>query len=190
MLPLSFSAFASSASAAFFCKSEDAAIALTPVVIFASAARRGIEEDMARNVNHSQIETTFCAANENPNKLRRMKFPLAIFLACFCSTAFGGFEWEQTEIALTAKPTDDHVDAVFHFKNTGDKPVTLKNAEAWCDCLAASADLRTYKPGESGEIAATFYVENHRGENRKGIDVLTDDPAEPQRTLFFTVFIG
>jgi Protein of unknown function (DUF1573) len=119
-----------------------------------------------------------------------MKISPAMLLACFCSTALAGIEWEQTEIALTAKTTDNHVDAVFRFKNTGKKTVTLKDAEATCDCVAASADLRAYKPGESGEISATFYVENHSGENRKGIDVRTDDPDEPQRTLFFTVFVG
>ena len=119
-----------------------------------------------------------------------MRLPIYLLAACFCSTAFGGIEWEQTEVAMRAKPGDDHVEAVFRFKNTGAKPVMLKDAQPTCDCLNVNAELRAYAPGEGGTVEVTFYVEHHLGENRKGVAVLTDDPAQPQRELFLTVFVG
>ncbi len=118
-----------------------------------------------------------------------MRLLLYLLAAGICSQALGGLEWEQTEIVMTAKADDDHVDAVFHFKNTGSKPVTIKDAQPTCDCLNVGAELRTYAPGEGGTVEATFYVEHHLGKNRKNILVTSDDPKEPERTIFFTVVV-
>jgi archaellum component FlaG (FlaF/FlaG flagellin family) len=119
-----------------------------------------------------------------------MKLLPALLGLSVCATALGGIEWEHTDIAVIAKPGQDHADAVFHFKNTGTKPVTIKDAQPTCECLAVNAELRSYAPDENGEVSASFYVEQHNGENRKSIEVVTDDPAQPQQTLFFTVFVG
>lgn len=45
---------------------------------------------------------------------------------------------------------------VFTFKNVGNKDITLVNVQASCGCTTPNWKGGVYKPGESGEIAATY----------------------------------
>lgn len=79
-----------------------------------------------------------------------------------------------------AKPGDKQLTGVFHFTNSGETPVTIKDIQTSCGCTTAELAKRTYAPGESGEIAATYTVGNAKGRQRKIINVTTDDaPVEP-----------
>lgn len=45
---------------------------------------------------------------------------------------------------------------VFTFKNVGDRDITLVNVQASCGCTTPNWKGGVYKPGESGEINATY----------------------------------
>jgi hypothetical protein len=44
----------------------------------------------------------------------------------------------------------------FSFKNITDHPVTITSVETGCPCLTVQSGLKTYQPGETGELALEF----------------------------------
>jgi hypothetical protein len=72
----------------------------------------------------------------------------------------------------------------FPFKNVGDYPITIKKIETSCSCTTAKIDGKTFKPGESGEVVATFTIGKHDGQVvEKYIYVTTDDAKHPAPKL-------
>lgn len=77
---------------------------------------------------------------------------------------------------------------VFHaFKvsNTGNATLHLKEVKASCGCTFTMVGKMDLEPGESTEIEAVFTPESAAGPVRKGILVVSDDPAHSKLTLHF-----
>lgn len=104
--------------------------------------------------------------------------------------ARAGLEFEKTVIEHTAKHADLEVPVEFKFKVTG-KTVTIKDIATYCSCLKAGvkADKKEYKDGETGVIEAKFLLGTFEGEVTKQVDVVTDDPAQPEIQLGVKVTI-
>jgi hypothetical protein len=104
------------------------------------------------------------------------------------SGAHSELVFEQSELEL--HPAVGDATAVGHFKyqNTGDKAIAIKNVSTSCGCTAASAK-QTAKPGEKGEVTATFTIGGRIGTQQKAITVMTDDAAHPTTTLTLKVVI-
>ena len=92
-------------------------------------------------------------------------------------------EWKAQTLNFTTAPFQLTQEAVFEFKNTGKKPVTIVEVESNCDCLDAAADRRVCEPGASGVIKTTFHVGDRLGLYERRIKVTTDESAEPVRLL-------
>jgi len=110
----------------------------------------------------------------------------APLLACLIAgTALTGtaLEWKTQTLSFTTAPFQTKQEAVFHFTNTGPKPVTIRDVESNCDCLDAAADKQTYAPGESGLIKSSFTVGDRLGLYERRIKVVTDEGSEPVRLL-------
>lgn len=71
----------------------------------------------------------------------------------------------------------------FRFKNVGDDTLIVRNVRTSCGCAAALASKRELKPGESGEIKATFNTRGYSGHNVKYIYVESNDPSAHQKQL-------
>lgn len=71
----------------------------------------------------------------------------------------------------------------FRFKNVGDATLIVKNVRTSCGCAAALASKRELKPGETGEIKATFNTRGYSGENIKYVYVESNDPSARQKQL-------
>lgn len=85
---------------------------------------------------------------------------------------------------------DDHpVDWKFPFTNKGTTPVTILDATTTCGCTTAAPDKKTYAPGESGEISATFNPMNRQAQEKKVITVKTDETDTAPIQLELNVFV-
>lgn len=106
-----------------------------------------------------------------------MKFFQPLLLAAFLvagRSAEAALEWENPVAELHPEISDETAVAHFKYKNTGDKPVTIKSVRPSCGCTTAAPPTKPIAPGESGEIMATFHIGDRTGAQIKTIQVLTD----------------
>jgi len=112
----------------------------------------------------------------------RRYFPLLPLLSALLLPA-AALEWKSDKLEFTTKPFQVTQDVAFTFKNTAAKPVTLLDLQTNCDCLEATADLKTYAPGATGTIKARFTIGDRSGLYERIITVVTDEAAGPVRLL-------
>jgi Protein of unknown function (DUF1573) len=70
---------------------------------------------------------------------------------------------------------DRPVEWKFTFTNRATTPVTITQVRTSCGCTTTALAKKSYGPGESGEISASFNPANRQGKERKTIKVATDD---------------
>ena len=66
----------------------------------------------------------------------------------------------------------------FKFKNTGNKPLLIKNIETSCGCLSADYDKKPVPPGEEGSVEIKFDTEGIFGKQYKIITIFADIPEK------------
>ncbi len=104
---------------------------------------------------------------------------LSIFLS---ATARADLKWDQTAVELHPSITDKQAIGHFKYENTGKEPVHFKSVHASCGCTTAQTQKEEVKPGEKGEITATFNIGDRTGTQVKTITVQTDNPDPTKAT--------
>ncbi len=95
------------------------------------------------------------------------------------SSTLAALEWESQRISQTASVVDEKAEFEFNFTNTGTTSVTITSTRGSCGCTTARLDKKTFEPGESGKIKATFVFGDRAGKQLKRITVHTkEDGAE------------
>ena len=112
-----------------------------------------------------------------------------LLLLSLYSPAAAQLTWPVREHELHASAADAEVKARYAFANNSDHSITIKNITTSCGCTTAELDQKTYQPGESGEITATFTIGDRVGEQNKTIVVQTDDPTESTILLRLKVHV-
>jgi hypothetical protein len=108
--------------------------------------------------------------------MRSARFAAAVVGFVFLSRlATGGITWSSTKIEGNPAAGQESFEAVFAFKNTGDKPVRLISINPSCGCTTATSKKMTYAPGETGELKAQVDLRGRSGHQEKIITVTTDD---------------
>jgi hypothetical protein len=97
--------------------------------------------------------------------------------------------WNKPIQDFQCVPEQNQVEAHFAFKNAGTTPITIKDVKPSCSCTTARLDKKTYAPGETGEIVATYKFWGHAGQLRKLIQVYTDDQPRQPAVLDIRVFV-
>lgn len=106
---------------------------------------------------------------------------LGVIALCLAALpAHAALSWARTEVSNATQPLQKSLEVTFSFKNTGKKPVTIRDVQVNCDCMSAAADKSVYQPGESGTINARFTVGDRVGAYERGVMVVTDDGSKPQ----------
>lgn len=103
---------------------------------------------------------------------------LLLVLILLPTVLFGQLEWKKTTITYAAKPEDESVTALFHFANTGDKPVKILSTKTSCGCTVAQLDKNEYAPGELGVMKVKFTFGDRTGLQNKQVQVYTDDSSQ------------
>lgn len=91
-------------------------------------------------------------------------------------------EWlNGTDLNLKAIKEGESTDAVFRFKNTGDKPLIISAVNPACGCTVAEKPTKPIAPGETSEIKAAFNSNGQgTGTKSKKLDVIAN--TDPQMT--------
>lgn len=79
------------------------------------------------------------------------------------------------------------VDISYRFKNTGSKPLVIKNVNVSCGCTVAEKPEQPVAPGEEGIIKASFNSSGKAGPNSKSIFVIANTEGSGEHKLQFTV---
>src|SRR5580700_9142123 len=113
--------------------------------------------------------------------MRSARFTAAVTGFVFVTRlAMGGLTWSSTKIEGNPTAGQESFEAVFTFKNTGEKPVRIISIEPSCGCTTATAEKKSYAPGETGELKAKVDLRGRAGHQEKIIAVTTDDtPKAP-----------
>lgn len=81
------------------------------------------------------------------------------------------------------------IDHVFTFRNTGDAPATISKVNSSCGCTVAQVSNRVLKPGERGEIRASFDSTDFGGPVAKEVYIHSNDPRKAIITLTMKGFV-
>ncbi len=82
------------------------------------------------------------------------------------------------------------VDISYRFKNTGTKPLVIKNVTVSCGCTVAEKPEQPIAPGKEGVIKAAFNSSGKPGHNRKTIFVYANTPGSDEHKLEFSVEVA
>ncbi|MEY2834915.1 MAG: hypothetical protein RLZZ557_577 [Bacteroidota bacterium] len=80
----------------------------------------------------------------------------------------------------------EKVEIIYHFKNTGQELLIIKNVAASCGCTIPEKPLEPIAPGENGIIKASFDSRGREGLNHKVIYVYANT-KEAKHDLAFDV---
>lgn len=108
---------------------------------------------------------------------------LAAALLSLCAVPAFGLEWVSDRFEGTTVPLQTTLDVAFAFRNTGTRPVAIRDIQTNCDCLHAGANKTSFAPGEAGVVTARFTVGDRIGLYERTITVVSDDSPEPKRLL-------
>jgi len=81
-------------------------------------------------------------------------------------------EWNVTEYNFGDIKQDEPKKVEYIFRNTGDKPIFIKNAEASCGCTKLEYEKAPVMPGKTGKISTVFDAKE-LGTFNKSITVYT-----------------
>lgn len=119
-----------------------------------------------------------------------MKCPLMLALPLSLATlGHAGLVFDADVVQETAAATQTTHESKFRFKVQGDRPITIKEVQTTCGCLSATADKKTYAPGETGTVSAVISLGAFEGEITKSVYVHSDDPAASKLQLQMKITI-
>ena len=72
----------------------------------------------------------------------------------------------------------------FILRNEGDAPLVISNVRASCGCTTANISNKTIAPGEEVTLDAQLALQGYKGDVKKNITVMSNDPERPQLILY------
>lgn len=102
------------------------------------------------------------------------------------SANFTTVQWIDTIKHIGRLKMGEKAQISFRFKNTGDKPLYIINAQPGCGCTVANYPKEAIAQGKEGVLVAAFDTnESHVGGFKKGITVTTNTKPDGITYLFF-----
>jgi len=80
---------------------------------------------------------------------------------------------------------DARLEHPFQLRNAGTAPLVIERVTSGCGCTSTLVGKQTLDPGETTELAVTFNTAGLRGRAQKSVEIVTNDPDAPRRTLTF-----
>lgn len=90
---------------------------------------------------------------------------------------------EESKYNFQVVTEGDVVEHTFELKNTGGRPLEIREVHSPCQCIAVKADGRKVKPGAKTQITVKFNTRGYAGNQFKQVVVITNDPTSPQQLL-------
>ena len=98
-------------------------------------------------------------------------------------------QWMDSVVNKGSITEGEKLEILFHFRNTGNKPLIIKDARPSCGCTVAEKPSEPIAPGKEGIIRAEFDSQNKPGPNHKTIMVSTNT-RKGNELLTFNVVVN
>ena len=105
----------------------------------------------------------------------------------FDSSKFTTIEWIDSTRDYGKINEGQKLNVAFRFKNTGDKPLIIRNVQAGCGCTTPERLKEPVAPGKEGTILATFNSKDRMGHNSKDIYVEANTKGTQNHKVHFEV---
>lgn len=92
-------------------------------------------------------------------------------------------KFDEPEFNFGVLKSGDKVKHLFKFKNTGDKPLVITNAQASCGCTVADWPHEPIAPGATGTIRTQFDSKDKTGSITKSVTITSN--TNPTQTQIF-----
>ena len=145
---------------------------------------------MKRSLFFIAIVAVIVACNQSDSKKVAAASKPSIDLAdpITDSSNFTSIQWlDSTHQELGKIEEGQTPEITWRFKNVGDKPLVIINAQGTCGCTVAEKPEQPIPPGEEGVIKAKFTSEGRVGNNDKQVIVMTNTKGATTHYLSFKV---
>jgi hypothetical protein len=103
------------------------------------------------------------------------------------STNFTSIEWKEKTLNFGTINQGQKLEVVFHFKNTGTKPLVISKVEPSCGCTVVDTPTEPIAPGKEGMIKGAFDSHGREGSQYKTIYVHANTKGGQMHELLFIV---
>lgn len=103
------------------------------------------------------------------------------------ASQFTTIEWKETSINFGKITEGQKLEVVYHFKNTGNKPLVVTKVIPGCGCTVVDKPLEPIAPGKEGIIKGAFDSNGRTGTQHKTIEVGTNTSGTQNHQLVFEV---
>lgn len=98
-------------------------------------------------------------------------------------------QWIDSTLDKGTITEGEKIEVAYRFKNSGNKPLVIKEVRPSCGCTVAEKPEKPIAPGDEGVIKGVFNSANKLGPNHKTMHVIAN--TEPNDyTLTFTVVVN
>jgi hypothetical protein len=98
-------------------------------------------------------------------------------------------KWAATTLDFGRVKQNQSLVREVNVTNVGKSVLELRSVQGNCECVKATADKTSLKPGESASVKITFNPEDRKGTQQKAITIYSNDPQAPVQRFTFTVYI-
>ncbi len=112
-----------------------------------------------------------------------------LWLALLAQPAAAALSWDALVIERVAALGAPSEDFTFHFRNSGNAPVTITYIQTSCGCTTAALAKQVFAPGESGDLKVTYRFGGQVGQQEKTVSVTTSDAPDVPTVLVARVTI-
>lgn len=103
------------------------------------------------------------------------------------ASQFTTIEWKETSINFGKITEGQKLEVVYHFKNTGNKPLVVTKVIPGCGCTVVEKPVEPIAPGKEGIIKGAFDSNGRTGTQHKTIEVGTNTTGTQIHQLVFDV---
>lgn len=105
------------------------------------------------------------------------------------SSNYTTIQWDSTTQNLGKIKEGSVVEISWHFKNTGNKPLIISQANGTCGCTIADKPEEPIAPGKDGVIKAKFNSQGQGPDAHKTVSVVANTKGQTQHFLEFTATV-
>ncbi|PVD51315.1 DUF1573 domain-containing protein [Terrimonas sp.] len=143
---------------------------------------------MSRLILAAIIITTFFAACQQGES----KTPVATDAAKAANApvdpaSLTTIQWLDSTLDKGTITEGEKIEVAYRFKNTGNKPLVIKDVRPSCGCTVAEKPEEPIAPGGEGIIKGVFNSANKLGPNHKTIHVVTNTQPDTYALVFNVV---
>jgi tRNA U34 2-thiouridine synthase MnmA/TrmU len=106
-------------------------------------------------------------------KLKNTVLIAVLILTPFYSTQAAQLDFDNQIVEVTPGPSDEQIDAKFHFVNSSGNPVILESTGTSCGCTIVDVETRKYLPNEGGNLSVRYIIGDRSGIQMKNVSVFT-----------------